>query len=167
MKIGIFYKFNIKSTLHKLKRIVIEKEEHLPLNCVIFIFKTTDRMISQKTIGKITMTLTADQEVTLRDYALLQDAELALLSTYSGPGLDNQNRAALARYELARRSAAVRDGREERTLAISERALTISEDANRIASEARNSTAAQAKWAMWAAIIAIVALIVSVLTAMK
>lgn len=109
------------------------------------------------------MPLTANEESWLKEYEFLPDAELALLSEYSGPGIDSPNRAALARYELVRRSAAIRDGREERTLSISERALTVSEEANRIASEAKNATAAQARWTMWAVIIAIVSAIVSVI----
>ena len=108
------------------------------------------------------MPLTPNEASWLKEYESLPDAELALLSEYSGHGIDSKNRAALARYELARRSSAIRDGREERTLAISERALTVAEEANRIASEAKNATAAQARWAMWAVMIAIVSAIVSV-----
>lgn len=51
-----------------------------------------------------------------------------------------------------------RDAREERT-------LSIAEDANRIASEARAAAFEQARWAKWAAIIATVAAIIATVAA--
>ncbi|TKB07030.1 hypothetical protein [Desulforhopalus sp. IMCC35007] len=56
-------------------------------------------------------------------------------------------------------AASRRDAREERTLAISERALSISKEANRIASGDLAEARKQARWAKWAAIIATVAAI--------
>ena len=56
-------------------------------------------------------------------------------------------------------AASKRDAREERTLAISERALSISKDANRIAERALSEARKQARWAKWAAIVATTAAI--------
>lgn len=53
--------------------------------------------------------------------------------------------------------SAKRDEREARTLAISEDALSIARDANRIASEDLAAARLNARWAMWAAIIATIA----------
>lgn len=51
--------------------------------------------------------------------------------------------------------------REEESISIAKRALSVAADANRVASETRDSAAAQARWAMWAAIIATVAAVVA------
>ena len=70
--------------------------------------------------------------------------------------------------EAAAKAAALRDAREERTLAIAEDALSIAKEANRIASDdlsiakdSAKSARRNARWAMYAAIIAIVAAAIS------
>ena len=52
--------------------------------------------------------------------------------------------------------------REEESLLIAKRALSVASEANRIASSARDSAMAQARWAMWATIIAIIAAIIAI-----
>lgn len=106
------------------------------------------------------MNLTPYEQQCLKDYESKSDVELALLSVYSGPGLDSLNRAALAKYVLDLRNAEVRDGREERTFANSEHALEIAEDA-------KNAAVKQARWAMWAVVISVIAVIVSVAGILK
>ena len=61
----------------------------------------------------------------------------------------------------ASNAAARTEMREEESISIAKRALSVAADANRVASETRDSTAAQARWAMWAAIIATVAAVVA------
>ncbi|TAK62564.1 hypothetical protein [Methylobacter sp.] len=106
------------------------------------------------------MPLTSNEQQWLKEYESKSDVELALLSVYTGPGIDSPNRAALAKYVLDRRNAEIRDGREERTLQQAERALKISE-------EAKNAAVKQARWAVWASVIAVVAVIVSVVGGLK
>lgn len=106
------------------------------------------------------MSLTPKEQLWLEEYESKSDAELALLSIYTGPGLDSPNRAALAKYVLDRRNAEIRDGREERTLQQAERALEISE-------KAKDAAVKQARWAVWAAVIATVSLIISVAASLK
>jgi hypothetical protein len=94
-----------------------------------------------------------------RVYAEMKDVDV-------GPSA----RAWLAEKQVERELeiASRRDEREERTLAISEEALSIAREANRLAEEdlaaARSSAASafeQARWARWAAIIAMVAAIIA------
>lgn len=73
--------------------------------------------------------------------------------------------AEFVRLEAA---SAKRDAREEATLAIAKDALSVANEANRIASldlaaarDSASSARKQARWAMWAAIIATVAAIVA------
>lgn len=106
------------------------------------------------------MSLTPNELQLLKAYESKSDVELALLSIYTGPGIDSPNRAALAKYVLDRRNAEIRDGREERILQQAERALKISE-------EAKNAAVKQARWAVWASVIAVVAAIVSVAGLLK
>jgi hypothetical protein len=80
----------------------------------------------------------------------------------------NSRRAALAeewlrRKEDARQAEATSraEALEDESLSIARSALSAATDANRIASEARDSAAAQARWAMWAAIIAAVAAVIA------
>lgn len=100
------------------------------------------------------MSLNPNEQQWLKEYESKSDAELALLSIYTGSELDSLNRAALAKYVLDRRNAEIRDGREERTLQQAERALDISE-------KAKDAAVKQARWAMWMAVIAAVSAIVS------
>lgn len=58
-------------------------------------------------------------------------------------------------------ATSIRDAREERTLAISERALSISKEANRIAEKDLAEAREQARWAKWAAILAAIAAIIA------
>jgi len=101
------------------------------------------------------MNLSPQEQQWLKEYESRSDVELALLSVYTGIGIDSRNRAALANYVLERRNAEIRDGREERTLMHAERALKISE-------EAKDAAVQQARWAQCAAIISLAALIFSV-----
>lgn len=100
------------------------------------------------------MSLSLKEQQWLKEYESKSDAELALLSIYTDPGLDSPNRAALAKYVLDRRNAEIRDGREERTLQQAERALEISE-------EVKDAAVKQARWAVLAVVIATVSAIVS------
>jgi carbonic anhydrase len=57
----------------------------------------------------------------------------------------------------AAESSNKRDSREEETLSIARRALSIAEDANAIATRDLAAAVSQARWAKWAAIVATVA----------
>lgn len=65
--------------------------------------------------------------------------------------------------EIARTeaSAAKRDAREEETLSIARRALSVAEDANRIATRDLSAAVEQARWAKWAAILAAIAAVIA------
>lgn len=98
----------------------------------------------------------------------VDDNELAVRETLAA-GRYNSRRAALAQEWLRRREDARQveattraQAREDESLSIARSALSAAIEANRIASEARNSAAAQARWAMWAAIIAAVAAVIAV-----
>jgi len=69
----------------------------------------------------------------------------------------------LRKYEVRRSasSSAKRDAREEETLSIARRALSIAEDANAIATRDLAAAVSQARWAKWAAIIATIAAIIA------
>jgi hypothetical protein len=70
-------------------------------------------------------------------------------------------RAYLAEKQSEREEsvASKRDAREEETLAIAKRALSIAEDANSISTHDLATAREQARWAKWAAILAAIAAI--------
>lgn len=89
-----------------------------------------------------------------------EDNELFVRETLAA-GRYNSRRAALAEEWLRRKdearasaSAARAEAREDESISIAKRALAI-------ASDARDSATAQARWAMWAAIIAAVAAVIA------
>lgn len=96
-----------------------------------------------------------------------EDTELSVREALAA-GRYNSRRAALAEEWLRRREDAQQteataraEAREDESLSISKSALAAATEANRIASEARDSAAAQARWAMWAAIIATAAAVIA------
>ena len=58
-------------------------------------------------------------------------------------------------------ASAKRDAREEETLSIAKRALSIAEEANLIATRDLSAAREQARWAKWAAIIAAIAAMIA------
>jgi len=66
-----------------------------------------------------------------------------------------------SRVWLAERAESKRDAREEETLSIARRALSIAEEANSIATRDLSAAREQARWAKWAAIIAAIAAVIA------